>query len=104
MRSRITVKRVSGASIYKMLFIGSLCFHIVTTLLTIALVMSGAVEVTESAVTDAVSPLLFLGAYLLVGVLLSPLWVGALWLSIWPGLWFYSLFWPLRLGYVSPEE
>jgi len=47
---------------------------------------------------------LFLGGYLLIGLVFSPVWVGILWLSIWPGVWLYSLFWSMEIWYVPPDE
>ena len=106
MPSRIKVKRISGSTTFKVLFVGFLCFHVATTLLAVLLVLIGVLplEVADSAATDSMTPLMFLGAYLLVGVLFSPIWVGAFWLSIWPGVWLYSLFRTMELGYVPSDE
>lgn len=106
MSSSIIVKRISGGTTFKILFVGFLAFHIISTLVVFVLVMIGALplDTTNPTVTELMTPILFLGAYLLVGVVLSPIWVGALWLSIWPGVWLYSLFRSMNLSYVPPDE
>lgn len=106
MNSTITVQRISGGSTFKVLFIGCLTLHIVSTLIVAALVMAGIlpIEPTYAVDTESMAPIFILGAYLLVGVVLSPVWVGVLWLSIWPGVWLYSLFRPMNLAYVPRDE
>ncbi|MDH3642101.1 MAG: hypothetical protein OES38_08390 [Gammaproteobacteria bacterium] len=106
MSSTITVKRISGSTTFKVLFVGFICFHVVTTLLAAILVLIGVLplELADPASIDAMTPLLILGTYLLVGVLFSPIWVGFFWVSIWPGVWLYSLFRNMELGYVPSDE
>ncbi|MGI9327430.1 MAG: hypothetical protein ACR2PZ_19585 [Pseudomonadales bacterium] len=104
MQSQILVKRISGGTTFKLIFIGFLVFHVSSTLLVAALVLLGILplEATDSA--ETVSPLLAVIAYLLIGMIFSPIWVGALWLSIWPGVWLYSLIRPVNLGYIPAVE
>lgn len=101
------MKRISGTSIFKILFIGGLVVHVVITLFIAALVAVGLQPIGESTnlvPTDTMTPIAFLGAYLVLGVVLSPAWVGALWLSIWPGVWLYSQFRPMNLGYIPTDH
>jgi len=102
MRSKISAKRISGGTTFKILLVGFLTFHIVSTLIAIALVVIGVLPL-EATNPELTTPLLFLVAYLIIGVLFCPVWVGFLWLSIWPGIWLYSLFRPMDLGYVPPD-
>jgi len=104
MPSKIAVKRISGGTTFKVFFIGFLVFHIISTLFIAVLVLVGVVPLEATNATESVTPLFAVIAYLLVGVLFSPIWVGALWLSIWPGVWLYSLFRPMDLGYIPPDE
>jgi hypothetical protein len=106
MRSKITVKRVSGGTTFKLCFVGFLAFHTVSTLLIAALVVVGILplEATASPETELMTPLLAVIAYLFVGLVFSPIWVSALWLSIWPGIWLYSLLRPMNLGYIPTDE
>ena len=106
MASKIAVKRISGSTMFKVLFVGFLAFHTISTLLIALFVVAGVLplEPTTSTASESMTPLFAVIAYLLVGVLLSPIWVGALWLSIWPGVWLYSLFRPMNLGYIPPDE
>ncbi len=105
MHSVVKAKRIGAGSTFKFLFIGSVVFHITTTFLVMLLTLAGVVPL-ESAYVDSdisVSPMLFLLAYLIAGLMLSPVWVGALWLSIWPGLWLYSLVRSTQIGYVAVD-
>ena len=106
MLSTITVKRISGGALFKVLLVGFLSFHLVSTLAVVALVLVGLLpaESTSSSVPETMTVILILGGYLLAGVLFSPIWVGILWLSIWPGVWLYSLFRSMNLGYVPADE
>ena len=91
---------------FKVLFLGFLAFHTMSTLLVAVLVIVGVLplETTAPPVSETIPALYAVGAYLLVGVLFSPIWVGALWVSIWPGVWLYSLFRPMKLRYVPHDE
>jgi hypothetical protein len=89
---------------FKVLFVGFLAFHTFSTLLIAVLVLAGALPLDPTSATESVGSLFAVLAYLLVGVVFSPIWVGALWLSIWPGVWLYSFFRPMILGYIPPDE
>lgn len=104
MSSRILVKRISGGTTFKLIFIGFVVFHISSTLLVAVLVVLGFLPLEATDATASVSPLVAVIAYLLVGMIFSPIWVGALWLSVWPGVWLYSLFRPVNLGYLPDDE
>lgn len=106
MISRIVVKRISGATTFKVLFVGFLTFHVITTLVIAVLVLFGVLplEPASQTATESMAPFFAVLAYLLLGVVLSPVWVGALWLSIWPGIWLYSTIRPMNLGYISLDE
>ena len=106
MPSEIIVKRISGSTMFKVLFLGFLAFHTMSTLLVAVLVIVGVLplETTAPPASETIPALYAVGAYLLVGVLFSPIWVGALWVSIWPGVWLYSLFRPMKLRYVPHDE
>lgn len=104
MSSHILVKRISGGTTFKLVFIGFIVFHISSTLLVAALVLVGFLPLEATDASASVSPLLAVIVYLLVGMIFSPIWVGALWLSVWPGVWLYSLFRPLKLGYIPTDE
>jgi hypothetical protein len=106
MTAKIAVKRISGGTTFKVLFVGFLAFHTISTLFIAILVVVGVLplEPTTSTATESLTPLFAVVAYLLVGILFSPIWVGVLWLSIWPGIWLYSLFRPMNLRYIPPDE
>ena len=106
MPSEIIVKRISGSTMFKVIFLGFLAFHTISTLLVAVLVIAGILplETTASPVPETIPVLYAVGAYLLIGILFSPIWVGALWVSIWPGVWLYSLFRPMKLRYVPHDE
>ena len=106
MPSEIIVKRISGSTMFKVIFLGFLAFHTMSTLLGAVLVIAGVLplETTASAAPETISVLYAVGAYLLVGLFFSPIWVGALWVSIWPGVWLYSFFRPMKLRYVPHDE
>lgn len=98
----IEVARVSGSTLFKMLFVGSLAFHVLITLLIILLTLAGILPLETSAeYVPSTSLIGFLVGYLMLGILLSPFWVGALWLSIWPGLWLYSNFKTMKIHYIE---
>ena len=91
---------------FRVLFLGFLAFHTMSTLFVAVLVIAGVLplETTAPPVPETIPVLYAVGAYLLLGVLFSPIWVGALWVSIWPGVWLYSLFRPMKLRYVPHDE
>jgi len=103
MHSVVKAKRIGAGSTFKLLFIGSVVFHIATTLLMMLLTLVGVVPLENAYVGSdiSVSPMLVLLAYLVAGLILCPVWVCALWLSIWPGLWLYSLVRYTHIGYVA---
>ena len=106
MRSAITAKRIGAGSTFKLLFLGFVVFHVTSTVIVMLLTAVGILPL-ESTYADtgvATTPMLFLLAYLAAGLVLSPLWVGTLWLSIWPGLWLYSLVRPTRISYVAVDD
>ena len=105
MPSKIIVKRISGSTMFKVLFLGFIAFHTTSTLLIAVLVVAGVLPLDSTPpVPETMTVLYAVGAYLLVGIVFSPIWVGALWVSIWPGVWLYSFVRPMTLGYVPPDE
>ena len=103
MAQHIEVRRISGKSLFKVLFVGLLVFHVATTILVILLTLLGVLPLEASTQDVELTSLLgFVGAYLLIGILFSPIWVGVLWLTVWPGLWLYSKFKTTTLSYIDP--
>lgn len=102
MSGEIEAKRISGRTLFKLLFVGLLVVHVSITLVVMLLTVMGVLPLesigSESQTTTLIG---FLGAYLILGILLSPLWVCVAWLSIWPGLWLYSLLRPMSFRYVG---
>ena len=106
MRSQVTAQRIGAGTLFKLLLIGSVIVHVVATLLVILLTVIGVLPL-ENTYGDAditASPLVVLLGYLVVGVVLSPLWAGIIWLSVWPGLWLYSLVRRIRIVYLSGDD
>ena len=94
----LSVKRLGGGTLYKLLLIGMLSLHVVITLTVAVLVLLGVLPV-EADEPPLAMTLAFMGGYLAVGIVTAPIWVGALWLGIWPGLLIYSFVRPMRLRY-----
>ena len=102
--SEIQVARLSGPTLFRILFIGLLGFHIASTLLVMVLVLFGILPVETVEQQPPTSTILgFVAAYLLLGILFSPFWVGVTWLCVWSGLRVYAIFRPIRIGFLRHD-
>ena len=74
MPSQIIVKRISGSTTFKVLYIGFLAFHIVSTLLIAVLVAAGTLPLDSgtSSATESMAPLVAVGAVLRLAKVMKP--------------------------------
>jgi hypothetical protein len=101
----IRVARLHGMTLFRILFIGLLGFHVASTLLVMVLVLIGVLPVETAAQQPPITTVLaYVGAYLVLGILLSPFWVGMTWVCVWSGLRLYALFRPFRLSFVPSSD
>jgi len=99
--SEIQVARLSGSTLFRILLIGMLGFHIASTLLVVVLVLLGVLPLeTVEQQPPTIAILAYVAAYLLLGVVLSPFWVGVTWLCAWSGLRIYAMFRPIRIRFL----
>lgn len=99
---KILSKRISGGTFFKLLLIGSVITHIVLVLVVMVGVLFGWLEPTRG--DEPMSKLdseLFLAAYLIIGVVLTPIWAGIFWLGLYPGIWLYSKLKPIEIYYIE---
>ena len=104
MLTKVLAKRISAATTFKILFVGFVVFHVASSMVVAVLVLLDVLPLEPPTEPLPFNPLLAVFAYLVVGFLLSPMWVGVAWLSIWPGIWLYSLLRPMKLEYVPSDD
>ena len=101
----ISSQRIGAGTFFRLLLIGGVFTHILLVLVVMIGTLLGLL--TPSA-ADIPMPIwkseLFLLGYLVVGIILVPIWAGIFWLSIYPGIWLYSKFKPMTLFYKSVKN
>ena len=95
----ILIQRLAGGTTFKLLFVGYLVFHLSTTLLVAVALPLGLLPLEPTPDTANTPVMLIVGGYLLIGIIFAPFAVGMFWLSLWPGLWVYSLLRPMRISF-----
>ena len=100
----VIAQRIGGGTLYKLLLIGMVWLHLVTSLTVLVLVVVDVLPMEAGLPPGAEEPSMIItlgiaAAYMAIGVVTAPLWVGIMWLGIWPGLWIYSLLRPIVLRY-----
>ena len=98
---KVVAKRIRGGTFFKLLLIGSVVTHILATLLVMISVALGLFEPTQAGEPIPIlKSELFLLIYLVVGAIFAvPIWAGIFWLSLYPGIWVYSIFRPTEIHY-----
>ena len=105
MTQTLRIQRLAFRTLFKLFCIGLLFAHVAGTLV---LFVSVVADVTPAMMAgEKLAPHLG-GAvvliYLVLGLLLVPLWAAVLWCGIAPGLWVYSRIRPVSIAFRPAEE
>ena len=101
----LTIQRIGGGTVYKLLLIGSIVTHVLISVIGIVGMLFGMFTAIEAGlpITSFNAELITL-IYLVVGVLIMPLWAGVFWLGIYPGIWVYSKIKPMDIRYKDAQK
>ena len=100
----LTVRRLAPGTLFRLLMLGAVVFHVASSLIVLLLVAAGVLPFDAAADEVPLSTLLLIvAAYLVAGVIFTPLWAGVLWLAVWPGLWLYSMVRTIDIRYTLPD-
>ncbi len=103
--NKISSQRIGAGTFFKLLLVGGFFTHILLVLVVMIGTSLGLFTPTEAEIPMPVwKSELFLLGYLVVGVIFVPFCAGILWLSIYPGIWWYSKFKPMTLFYKSVKN
>ena len=101
--NKVIAQRISAGTFFKLLLIGILFIHLVTCVIGAALIFMGVFS-EGSNVAGITFTLGYLVVYFILGVFLMPLWAAFFWLCIYPGIWIYSLMYPVGICYKGIES
>lgn len=105
-KSKLIATRLTPGAIYKLILIGFLGTHILFVLAAFIGLGIGEqpYKTTEGTPLTFEKSLIFISLYAVFGALGAFFWSGIFWIVIWPIFWLYSLWRPLTLGYIAPDE
>ena len=98
MDNTITVKRLRGGAVFKLLLVGNMAFFLPLSLVAGILGMFGASTVTWN--DQVVTGLPALPVTLMSGALFALVVSVLTWISVFIGLWVYSAFRPIQLEFI----
>ena len=98
MDNAINVKRLRGGSVFKLLLIGNLAFFLPLSLLAGVMSMFGVSTITWNNQVVTGFPALLVSP--LSGALFALVISVLGWISVFIGLWIYSVFRPLELEFI----
>jgi len=97
----ITVKRIAATTLFKLLFIGSVINHLILCFIIFLAMIFGTPSAGQES--SFVVDFGFLAGYLAGGIFLIPFSAVFFMLLIWPGIWLFSRFKPIKIGYIPNE-